>query len=189
MPKEIIDVRFHGRGGQGVVTGARILAEAALLEGGFVHSFPSFGPEREGAPVAGFTRFSKEPFTVKTEIYQPEGVVVIDSTLLGTVDVLQGLKDNGVVIINHSDDTIVRKKLGKLPPGTKLGILDGTSIAKEVIGRPIANTICLGSLIRITEWVKLESILRSVDKIFRDPIAEKNKNAIQRAHEEVRIFE
>ncbi len=189
MPKEIIDVRFHGRGGQGVVTGARLLAEAALLEGGFVHSFPAFGPERAGAPVAGFTRFSKDPFTVKTEIYEPEGVVVIDSTLLGTVNVLQGLQKNGVVVVNHTDEMLVKEKLGELPPGAKVGIVDGTGIAKEEIGRPIANTICLGSLIRIAPWVKLESVLQSIDKLFRGEIAEKNKRAIQRAYEEVKIFE
>jgi pyruvate ferredoxin oxidoreductase gamma subunit/2-oxoisovalerate ferredoxin oxidoreductase gamma subunit len=189
MPKEIIDVRFHGRGGQGVVTGARLLAEAALLEGGFVHSFPAFGPERAGAPITGFTRFSKEPFTVKTEVYEPEGVVVIDNTLLGTVDVLKGLQENGVIIVNHSASAIVKEKLGKLPAGTKLGVLDATAIAIAEIGRPIANTICLGSLVQITKWVKLENVLKSVDKLFRGAVAEKNKKAIQRASKEVKIFE
>ncbi len=189
MRKKIIDVRFHGRGGQGVVTGARLLAEAALLEGGYVHSFPTFGPERAGAPVAGFTRFSKEPFTIKTEVYEPDGVVVIDNTLLSSINVVSGLQENGVVVVNQPPLPRIKEKLGELPAGTKIGLLDGTKIAQEEIGRPIANTICLGSLVRITKWVELSSIMKSIDKLFPSLIAEKNKKAINRAYEEVEILE
>ncbi len=184
--EEIIDIRFHGRGGQGVVTASRITGEAAILEGKYTHAFPSFGPERSGAPVAAFTRISTKPIVVKTQVYKPDIVVVIDPTLLGTVNVFQGLKPKGHIIVNFQGEWNELKSI--LPQGDySVAYLDGTSIAKKFIGRPIANTVVLGALAKVTGVVKLESIIEATRKAFENnpEIAEKNVAAIKKAAEEV----
>ncbi len=186
--EEIIDIRFHGRGGQGVVTASRITAEAAILERKYTHAFPSFGPERSGAPIAAFTRISEQRIVVKTQVYEPDIIVIVDPTLLGTVDVFQGLKPKGQVIVNFQGTW---EELRSLLPRNDcvVSFLDGTAIAKKYIDRPIANTVVLGALAKMTDVVKLESIIQATKKIFaKDPdIAEKNVAAIKKAAEEVII--
>ncbi len=186
--EEIIDIRFHGRGGQGVVTASRLTGEAAILEKKYTHAFPSFGPERSGAPIAAFTRISEKPIVVKTQVYEPNIVVIIDPTLLGNVDVFQGLKPKGHVIINFQGEWDELKDI--LPQGNySVAYLDGTSIAREHIGRPIANTVVLGALSKITDVVKLGSIIEATRRFFsKNPdLVEKNIAAIKRAAEEVKV--
>ena len=174
---KMIDVRFHGRGGQGVVTGARLLAEAALLEGKYVHSFPSFRPERSGAPKTGFTRLSGKRFYLKTEIYEPDIVVVQDNTLLEQVDILAGIKNNGLVIINHSDKKVLAQKLHP-PPSVKIGIVNATKIAETRLGKPVVNTAMIGAVVKLTGVVKIVNVISAVKVLFPGSLGEKNAQAI-----------
>ncbi|AMM53883.1 pyruvate/ketoisovalerate ferredoxin oxidoreductase subunit gamma [Pyrococcus kukulkanii] len=184
----MIEIRFHGRGGQGAVTAANILAEAAFLEGKYVQAFPFFGVERRGAPVTAFTRIDDKPIRIKTQIYEPDIVVVLDPSLLETVDVTAGLKDNGIVIINtEKSKEEVLEKLKKKPK--KLALVDATTIALEVLGLPITNTAILGAVAKATGLVKVDSIKEAIKNTFSGELGEKNAKAAQEAFEKTQIFE
>jgi len=179
---QLIEIRWHGRGGQGAVTSAELVAQAAISEGRYAQAFPSFGPERRGAPVLAFDRISsKEPIKVRAEVTEPDVVVVLDPGLLHIVNVTSGLKEKGVLIIN------TRRLLQDIESefGTKwrLAIVDATKIARELLGVPIVNTTMLGALLRATEVVKLESLFEPLRHRF-DRLAERNINAMKRAYEE-----
>lgn len=185
----IIDIRLHGRGGQGVMTSSYLIAEAALLEDKYVHAFPSFGPERSGAPIAAFARISQERFYVKTEIYEPDIVVVQDPTLLGQVDVVAGLVEGGLVIINTDNPNSERvNNLKKSRPDAKFATVDATKIAAEEIGIKQTNTAILGALIKLTseEVIKLDSIKKAIMARFREEPAKKNIIAVDRSYTEVK---
>ena len=181
---EIIDVRINGRGGQGAVTASRLLAEAAILEGHYVHAFPNFGPERAGAPVTSFTRICSEPFTEKTEVFHPNIVVVIDPSLLGEVDVAEGLKPSGIILCNYEGKM---ENLDDFFEGvdTKLHKVAGTKIALEELGVNKPNMIMLGALAKLTPLVKLESLVQVTKERFRGAVGEKNAQAMERAYNEV----
>ncbi len=179
---KLTDVRFHGRGGQGVVTASRILAEAAILENKWVHAFPTFGPERSGAPVAAFTRISPEKFSIKTQVYHPHVIVVIDPSLVRRSEVYEGLVEGGTIIINSAS------KIGKdFFPKTaeKIFYVNGNEIAEKHLGRPIANTVMLGALAKVTGLVELESLIKALSSYFSGEILEKNIAAIKEAYEKV----
>ena len=177
------EVRFHGRGGQGAVTAASILAGAAFKEGKDVQAFPMFGVERRGAPVAAFTRIDDKPIDIKTQIYNPDAVVILDPTLLQVVDVVSGLKPGGVVVVNT----------GKEPSafsfdveGVKVFCVDATKIAvANKLGtetNPIVNTAILGSLAKAAGCVAMDSIFASIDE--NAPVKQdENKKAAQEAHD------
>ena len=187
IPK-VIDIRVHGRGGQGAMTASRLLAEAALLEGKHIHAFPSFGPERMGAPIEAFTRISSEQFYMKTQVYEPDVVLVLDPTLFDAIDVTQGLVEDGKIIANFSQDPAVLRE--KLAISQQIATVDATSIALDTIRRPITNTVLLGAFVRVTgNIVKLDSLKEVVKRWFSGPIAENNVTAIDRAYEEVKISE
>nr|MDO8063668.1 pyruvate ferredoxin oxidoreductase subunit gamma [Candidatus Freyrarchaeum guaymaensis] len=181
--QEIIDVRFHGRGGQGVVTASRLLAEAALSEGKRIQSFPSFGAEREGAPIRAFTRISEKPITIHSQIYNPDIVVVLDPTLLRAENVTEGLKDKGWLIVNTSSSPSEVKNA--LNANVRTATVDATKIALEVLGAPRVNAPMLGALVKATKIVNLDSILQVIGKAFRKEVAEKNVQAVRRAYQEV----
>ena len=151
------EIRFHGRGGQGAVTAANILAAAAFKEGYDVQAFPMFGVERRGAPVAAFTRMDKQPIDIKTQIYEPDTVVVLDPTLLEVVNVIEGLKENGKVIINTQKDPEEFKF-----DGYDVFTVDATGIAVEnklgTRSNPIVNTAILGAYSRAINNVNMDSI-------------------------------
>ncbi len=175
----MIEVRFHGRGGQGAVTAARMLAEAAFLEGKYAQAFPFFGAERRGAPVVAFARLDSKPIRIRSQIYHPDHVVVLDPTLLRTVNVTEGLKPEGVLILNSKGP----------PQGLRAGKVvwvDATSIAMEEMGAPITNMAMLGAYVRATEQVSLDSVLRAVGEYFKGGAGERNQRAITRAYEEAR---
>jgi len=183
---------LHGRGGQGVMTSSYLIAEAALLEDKYVHAFPTFGPERSGAPIAAFARISDEKFYIKTEVYEPDIVVVQDPSLLGQIDVTAGLREKGVIIINTNDpenETVqgVRNKR----PDTKFATVDASKIAQEEIGLSVTNTAILGALCKITNEnvIKLVTLEGAIKNRFRGKgaIAEKNVKAIKRSYQEVII--
>ena len=182
---KLIDIRFHGRGGQGVVTASRIAAEAALVEDKYVHAFPAFGPERAGAPIEGFTRISASEFTLKTEIHYPDIIVILDPTLIGTVNLGKGLKEGGIVIANFPGSMDELKKKIGIATKAEYHKVDATKIANEELGRPITNTVMLGALIKVTKVVGLEHVCEATAARFPGVIGEKNVKAIKRAYEEI----
>lgn len=185
----MIEVRWHGRGGQGVVTSSEILAKSALLEGKYIQHFPEFGPERRGAPVRAFTRISDGPIDLHYGIYNPDIVVVIDPTLLSNIDyIIAGMEKNSILVVNA---TKINPELVKIVKESQFQLfyVDAYTIALETFGRSFYNTPMLGALAKATKLVSLGSILKIVDERFSGEIAEKNKTAIRRAYEEVKKYE
>ena len=169
----MIEIRFHGRGGQGAVTAANILAIAAFKEGKDVQAFPYFGVERRGAPVTAFTKIDNRPVRIKSQIYEPDYVVVLDSSLLKAVNVTQGLKNGGIVIINANKKPEEIKGIKG-----RIATVDATTIAvKHGLGSkeaPIVNTAILGAFAKASGVVKIESIVQS---ILESAPAKKKENA------------
>lgn len=190
MMAEMLEIRWHGRGGQGAKTASLLLAEAASMEGKYSQGFPDYGPERMGAPMRGFNRISDEPIKVHCAIYTPRIVVVLDDTLLSTVDVAAGTPEDGIVVVNtvkSAED--VRKQLGL--SDRKVCVVDATGIAIAEIGRPIPNAPMLGALIGVSEILSLSTVVEQIKKKFshgfRPEVLEGNIRAIRRAHEEVKV--
>lgn len=182
--KGMFEVRWHGRGGQGAWTASELLARAAIHEGKYIQSFPEFGPERMGAPVAAFTRISTEPIRLHCAVYEPNVAVVLDPTLIKTVQVAQGLTKDGNLIINSKDTpSEIRKTLAYKG---KVWTAPATEIAIKILGAPITSTAMLGAVARVTGVVSLDSIKKAVEERFRRDIAEKNFAVIKEAYEEVR---
>jgi len=182
--RDLFEVRWHGRGGQGAWTASELLAKAAIYEGKYIQSFPEFGPERMGAPVAAFTRISNKPIRIHCAVYEPDAVVVLDSSLVKTVPVTDGLKEDGFIIINsHEDPAKMREKLGD--NRGKLWIVPATEIAIKHLGSPITSTALLGALARVTGIVSLESIKKSIEERFRKEVADKNFAVVKEAYERV----
>src|SRR3972149_657294 len=153
------ELRFHGRGGQGAVLAAKMVASAAAKEGKCVGSFPMYGFERRGMPVVAFTRFDDEPIREKSQIYTPDCVVVVDPTLLGLPNLFDGLKPGGVLILN-SVTPLKERPCANLELS---GVVNATRIAVEEIGRDIPNTALVGALAAATGWVSLDSVVGGLD--------------------------
>jgi len=180
----MIEVRWHGRGGQGAVTSVELLASAAIGVGKYAQGFPSFGPERRGAPVAAFSRIDDKKIKVRSGIYKPDVVVVLDSSLIGLVNVTEGLKAQGILIVNTAKSPEDIKK--ELKYSGVVATVDATRIARTELGVPIANTTMIGALLRMTNAMKIDDMRETVTHRF-SRIAEKNLNAMRRAYEEVKI--
>ena len=180
----MIEVRWHGRGGQGAVTSVELLALAAIEEGKYAQGFPAFGPERRGAPVMAYNRIDEKPIRIRSGIYQPDVVVVLDPSLMTLVNVTDGLKSDGLLIVNtakpEKDIRDTLKYTGKL------ATVDATQIAREELGLPIANTTMLGAILKATRVLKFESLNAPIEERF-GRIAAKNKNALKRAYDSVKI--
>ncbi len=140
-------LRFHGRGGQGVVTAAELTAIAAFNDGRFAQAFPSFGVERTGAPIEAFARIDEKPIRTREHVYEPDVLIIQDSSLIGTVDVIHGAKPNTLVIVNSSK---TKAEIGLSVPKENLFVIDATKIALEEIGRNIVNTVILGAFAKAT---------------------------------------
>ena len=163
------------------MTSTELMALAAINEGKYAQAFPSFGPERRGAPVMAFVRIADGPIRTREKVYQPDVVVVLDPTILKIVDVTAGLKRNGMVILNTSkDEEEVRKTFGIK---AKMALVDATSIAMKQLGRPITNTTMLGALIKASGVIDIKSMETPLKKRF-GRIAEKNLNAMREAYEQ-----
>lgn len=184
----LVEVRWHGRGGQGIVTVSRLLASAALLDGKYVQAFPEFGPERRGAPVTGYTRISDEPIVIHSQIYNPNIVVVVDPTLIGKVDVTRGLAPKGLIVA-HSDRSPQELKGDLGVKDAKVYTVNAMRIALDILGRPIYNTAMLGALLRVAPLARMESLFRVVAERFPGTVGEKNIAVIKRAYEEVQGVE
>ena len=158
----MIEIRIHGRGGQGAVVASEMLARAVFYEGRYVQSFPAFGVERRGAPVMAFTRIGEKPIRIRTQIYEPNHIMVLDPTLLEVVDVTAGLKEDGWILINSVD----LPEAFDFPDKYRVAIVDANAIAtKYRLGprnAPIVNTAILGAFSRITGIVQLESVVEAV---------------------------
>jgi len=184
---QLVEIRLHGRGGQGAVTSAELLAQAAISEGKNAQAFPAFGPERRGAPVLAFVRVDAErPIRVRSEVIQPDIVVVLDPGLLRIVNVTAGLKDGGMVVINTAKQSEqIRQEFEIKGP---LATIDATRIARELLGVPIVNTTMIGALLKATGVVKLESLLEPLQHRF-GRLAERNIAAMKRAYQETLVEE
>lgn len=187
----MFEIRFHGRGGQGAVTSAELLAHAAIEEGKHGQAFPSFGPERRGAPVMAFARVSDETIRNRSAVYNPNGVLVLDPSLLKLVDVADGLSKGGTIVVStHRDAEDLRQEFGL--PG-RLGVVDGLSIAMATIRRPITNTCMLGAFLRATTFddkplVELDALEHALQDRF-GRIAAPNIAAFRRAYEQTVVLE
>lgn len=183
MIKILIEVRFHGRGGQGVVTAADLLAVAGFKEGYYTLSFPMFGAEKRGTPVVSFLRISDEPIVTRDEIYNPDYVVVLDPTVMETVNVVSGLKENGILIANYpksSEDLKAEIKSDEL--GIRVVTINATKMAMDVLGGPITNTAMVGAFGGATRVVALETLLDVINEWFKGELAEKNARLVENAY-------
>ena len=185
--KDTREIIFFARGGQGAKTAAEILAQAAVKEGKFVQAFPSFGPERSGAPTKTYLRISDRPIRTKEPVVDPDVVVVLDETLLESQVVTDGLDRNEALIINSTKLAHEIRQLIRFEG--KIHAIDANGISLKVIGQPRPNTIILGKIIKVTEIVRLESVLEEFRKIFEEKIGkescEKNILAIEKAYDAI----
>ena len=187
VTNQLVEIRWHGRGGQGAVTSAELLAQAAINEGKYAQAFPSFGAERRGAPVLAFVRISKnEPIRIRAEVTEPDIVVVLDAGLLRIMDVTSGLKDDGILVINtKKKPEPIREEFGI---NCSLATVNATSIARQILGVPITNTSMVGAVVKVTGVVQLESLVEPLRHRF-GRLAERNINAMKRAYEETLVQE
>jgi 2-oxoacid:acceptor oxidoreductase gamma subunit (pyruvate/2-ketoisovalerate family) len=183
--KDLIEFRWHGRGGQGSWTASEVLARTAIYEGKYIQSFPEFGPERMGAPVTAFTRISTRPIRIHCAVYEPDVVVVLDPTLLRTVPVTSGVNKDGIIIINSAEDPAKVRETLKTDNG-KLWTIPATHIALKILGMPITNTAMLGTVARATNIVSLDSVKLTLKERFRPDLAEKNFAVVKEAYEEAK---
>lgn len=175
-------IRIHGRGGQGAVTTGQILAMAAFNDGLESQTFPNFGVERAGAPVTAYVRIDNETIHKRSQIYNPDIVLVLDSSLLDVIDVTEGLVDGGLVIVNSNKDP---KEL-KIKSRFKVKCIDATTIALEIFKRPIVNTPILGAFSSITKIVSLSGMKKAIHEKFAaskgEHISELNKQAVEKVY-------
>ena len=168
----LIEIRWHGRGGQGAKTASLLLADAAFNTGKFIQGFPEYGPERMGAPITAYNRISDNPITIHSNIYEPDYVVVVDDTLLDTVDVTAGLKEDGAIVINTTNDAeTLKKKLN----GYKGGIytIDARSISIDALGKYFPNTPMLAAIVKVTGIMTDEELLADMQNSFKHKFAKK----------------
>lgn len=182
----MIEIRFHGRGGQGAVTAAELLAQAAIADGKYAQGFPNFGPERRGAPVTAFLRVSDTPIYLRERIDSPDAIVVLDRTLIDMVNVTHGLILGKTAIINAAPDQAdVLENIGRC---YKVGLVDANRIALSTLGVSITNTAIIGALVKVMGLVPLDALVDPVKKRF-GRLAEKNLLAMRRAFDETRLVE
>jgi len=174
-------IRIHGRGGQGSVTLAHLVAEAAFESGAWAQAFPAFGVERRGAPVEAFARIDDEPITDRSQVRSPSYVIVQDPTLVEIVDVAEGLREDGTLLVNTEESP---EDLG-LETEAEVVTVDATSIAREHLGRPIANTALLGALAGASDVLEVDSVRTVTESSFEGEIGEKNVRAADAAYAEV----
>ncbi len=180
-----LEIRWHGRGGQGAVTAAVIVAQAAIFEGKYAQAYPEFGAERRGAPVRAYNRVSDHPIYTRAPIRNPDVVVVLDPSLPKEL-YLEGLKSGGYLIINTKKSIDeVRSIVGR--SDIKIAVVDATKIALETLGVPIVNTAMVGAFAKVVPVVKLEMVEEAIKENFSGRLAEVNISAVRKAYEEVKV--
>ena len=187
----LIEIRWHGRGGQGAKTASLLLADAAFNTGKYIQGFPEYGPERMGAPITAYNRISDTPITVHSNIYEPDYVVVVDDTLLETVDVTAGLKTTGAIIINTTKSADYLKSVLNGYAG-KIYTIDARKVSMETLGKYFPNTPMLASIVKVTGIMSDEDFLKDMEGSFKHKFAKKpevidgNMKAIELALQEVK---
>jgi 2-oxoacid:acceptor oxidoreductase gamma subunit (pyruvate/2-ketoisovalerate family) len=177
-------IRFHGRGGQGAVMASELLCLALVHEGNYGQSIPAYGFERRGAPLEAFVKLDDKPIRERTQVYEPDGIIVLDSSLIGQLPVFHGVKANGFAILN------TRKKitLDDIPDHLEtLATIDANRIALDVFHAPITNTVLLGAFAQATGLVSLESLSECIKSYFPKRIVDKNVTAVTRGYHEVHV--
>lgn len=187
---ELIEIRWHGRGGQGAKTASLLLADAAFNTGKYIQGFPEYGPERMGAPITAYNRISTKPITIHSNIYEPDYVVVVDDTLLESVDVTAGLKKTGAIVINTTKDNEYLKEHLKGYEGEVYKI-DARKISMETLGKYFPNTPMLAAIVKVSKVMTDEDFLNDMQSSFKHKFAKKpeviggNMKAIEMALKEV----
>ncbi|MEK6570827.1 MAG: 2-oxoacid:acceptor oxidoreductase family protein [Bacteroidota bacterium] len=186
--EDLLEIRWHGRGGQGVKTAAMLFAETAIEEGKYAQGSPEYGPERMGAPTKGYTRISSQTILSHSSITEPDVVIVLDPTLLENPEIVEGIPDNGILIVNTSKSPgEIRKELNLV--GRRIFTVNGTQLALDTLGKAIPNTVMLGALIRVSKVFDLatmeKNIVKKFEKKYNEQVADMNIRAIRRAYEEV----
>ena len=190
--KDIVEIRWHGRGGQGAKTASLLLADAAFNTGKYVQGFPEYGPERMGAPITAYNRISDQRSTVHSNIYFPDYVVVVDETLLSAVDVTAGLKKEGAIVINSSKSPAEIRPLLKGYEG-RVCTIDAGKISEEELGKNFPNTPMLAAIVKVTGVIGEEEFIKDMEGSFKHKFASKpqviegNMRALKRSLEEVQV--
>jgi len=180
------EVRFHGRAGQGILTASRIFAEAAITDGKYAQSFPDFGPERLGAPIAAFARIDSQPIEIRSQVYTPNAVAVFEDSLLTKVPVTQGLVAKGKLVVNWTGENLDElKKFGEKTGASTL-CLNANRIAMELIGSPTVSTIMLGALAQASGFVSIDSLEKTVRGKFHGSMGETNAKMVRMGFKEVK---
>lgn len=187
----MIEIRWHGRGGQGAKTASLLLADAAFNTGKYIQGFPEYGPERMGAPITAYNRISTDPITIHSNIYEPDYVVVVDDTLLEAVDVTAGLKKTGAIVINTTKDSEYIKSKLKGYDG-EIYTVDARKISLETLGKYFPNTPMLAAIVKVSKVMTDEELLNDMQGSFKHKFAKKpeviegNMNALKMALQEVK---
>ena len=188
--EDLIEIRWHGRGGQGAKTASLLLADAAFNTGKYIQGFPEYGPERMGAPITAYNRISSKPITIHSNIYEPDYVVVVDDTLLESVPVTAGLKKNGAIVINTTKSADYLKKVLK---GYEGGIytIDARKVSMETLGKYFPNTPMLAAIVKVSKIMSDEDFINDMKGSFKHKFAKKpevidgNMKALEMALKEV----
>ena len=189
--ENLIEIRWHGRGGQGAKTASLLLADAAFNTGKYIQGFPEYGPERMGAPITAYNRISNNPITVHSNIYEPNYVVVVDDTLLETVNVTSGLKKDGAIVINTTKSADYLKSVLNGYDGN-IYTIDARKVSMETLGRYFPNTPMLAAIVKVTNIMNPDDFLKDMEGSFKHKFAKKpeviegNMKALKMALQEVK---
>jgi pyruvate ferredoxin oxidoreductase gamma subunit len=176
------EIRIHARAGQGAITTANILGEAYFLKGTYAYAFPHFGAARMGAPMNAFVRADDKPVRIRSQIYEPDFVIIVDASLMRSVDCLAGFKDNGVAVINQREGIQIPKAKLK----QKIYVVPANKIAQETIGRPLGNTALLGAYAAASGEIDLETMQKAISARFSGKVQEGNLKAVRQGFEYIK---
>ena len=176
------EIRLHGRGGMGTVKAAEIIVYANVAKGGYGNSIPFFGFERQGAPVTAFVRIDSKPIRPKTQVYEPDCIIIMDPTIQNAVDIFEGIKENSVLVLNTKEEF---ENLSLPRNIRKVALIDATSLALEYLKKPITNTAMLGAFVKGTEWVNLPDVVSKVEENW----GKLNGEIVRKAYENTKVYE
>ncbi|OIO28559.1 MAG: pyruvate synthase [Nitrospirae bacterium CG_4_10_14_3_um_filter_44_29] len=187
---DMVEIRWHGRGGQGTVTAAKVLADACLSSGRYVQAFPEYGPERSGAPLRAYNRISSKELRMHCPVLNPQIVSIVDATLLDSINVADGATKDAIFVVNTAKNAKELREKLKAEPGQKIFTIDATNIAIDCIGRALPNAPMLGAICKATNIVTLNNLLEDIRKSFGKKFSQKiidgNLEAARRGYGEVK---